>query len=86
MKLLHANKNEIALKITSHRDINQKSIIFDIGLIPNKPKPKRLVIQRKVNRFTLIYSMPWRKFLKQTCIGHVCLIDKSEFVFESKIT
>lgn len=57
------------------------SFIFDIGLIPQQPKPKRLVFQYGGGKRIRQWSMSWRKFMKQTCIGTVVRIERTEFKY-----
>ena len=85
MKIISATKAELLLEAGRRKDINWKSFIFDIGIIPIHSQPKRIVIQRKAGRYLQTYEMSWHKFLKKTCIDNMCLIDKSEFVYRSQL-
>ena len=84
MKIISATKAELLLE-AGRKDINWKSFIFDIGIILIHPQPKRIVIQCKAGRYLQIYEMSWHKFLKQTCIDNICLIEKYEFVYRSQL-
>jgi hypothetical protein len=79
MKVLSATRTKLVLK-PGKGDENFKSFIFDIGIIPDKPTPKRIEIQKNIGAYLHTWSMPWKKFLRQTCIGDVVLIEKSDFV------
>lgn len=76
MKVISATRTKIVLK-PSKKDENWRAFIFDIGIIPDKPTPQRIEIQKKVGAYLLTWSMPWRKFVKQTCIGTVVILNKS---------
>lgn len=85
MNIISATKSAIVLR-PSKQDENWRAFIFDIGVIPEKPTPKKIVIEKRVGRNTITWSMSWSKFLKQTCIDTVALIDKSAFKRESRRT
>lgn len=83
MKILSADKNTLVLQ-PSKTNESYKSFMFDIDIVPDKTIPKKIIIQKKVGRYLRTWSMSWRKFGKQTCIGNVALIDKSEFTYKSE--
>lgn len=68
----------------SKKDENYRAFVFDIGVIPLKPTPQKIIIQKKVGAYLLSWSMSWRKFLRQTCIDTVVVVNKSEFDYKSK--
>lgn len=80
MKIISATKQELLLR-AERKDVSWKSFVFDIGIIPGNPTPKRIVIQRKAGRYLQTWEMSWHKFLKQICIDTICIIDKSEFTY-----
>jgi hypothetical protein len=82
MKILSATRTQLVLK-PSRKDENWKAFIFDIGIIPDKPTPQKIVIQKKVGAYMLSWSMPWRKFLRQTAIDTVVILEKSELDYKS---
>lgn len=84
MKILSINSKELVLKPTK-RDENYKSFIFDIGIVPLKPTPKRIVFKRKQGKHILTWEMSWNRFEKQTCIGDVAIIAKSACKYTTKV-
>jgi hypothetical protein len=84
MKIVSITRDALILKPTQRNDESGRAFIFDIGIVPDKPTPKRIIIQKSRGRYLYSWSMTWRKFLRQTCIGHIALIDKSEFSYEAK--
>jgi hypothetical protein len=85
MKVISATRRQIVLHPSKH-DENWRAFIFDIGIILDKPTPKKVVIQKKVGAYLLSWSMSWAKFLKQICIDTVVIIEKSAFKYESRRT
>lgn len=82
MNVISATRTRIILKPTK-KDENYRAFVFDIGIIPDKPTPQKIVIQKKVGAYLLSWSMSWRKFLRQTCIDTIVIVNKSEFVYKS---
>jgi hypothetical protein len=85
VNIISLNKSALVLH-PSKCDENWRAFIFDIGIVPEKPTPKKLIIQKKAGRNTITWSMSWSKFLKQTCIDTVAIIDKSAFKRDSRST
>jgi hypothetical protein len=85
MKTVSLTKEKIVLK-PSKKDENWRAFVFDIDIIPyesHKPEPKEIVIQKKVGSYLRSWSMPWKIFLKQTCIGTTLILNKSDLQYES---
>ena len=81
MKIIEATKDKLILQPT-RRDENFRSFVFDIGIVPELPEPKVIIIRKSFGRKKWkTWPMTWKKFLKQTCIDTVCLIDKTDFTF-----
>ena len=86
MNVISATRTQIVLKPSKH-DENYRAFVFDIGIIPDKPTPQKIVIQKKVGAYLLSWSMSWRKFQRQTCIDTVVIVNKSEFNYKrAKLT
>lgn len=75
MRIQSIDKKALTL-VADRKDYSMRSFVFGIGLVPNKPIPQKLVILIP-GRWPHRYEMSWRKFMRQTCIGDVCLLDKS---------
>lgn len=56
-----------------------RSFIFDIKHLPEKPEPKKIIIERKVGKYLQRFTMRWKKFLDETAIGDVICIDWTHF-------
>jgi len=85
MKIIQASKEVLILQPTKKNDESSRSFIFDIGVVPEKPTPKKIVIRKSFGKRWKTWSMSWKKFLKQTCIGDIVLINKSEFDYVIKL-
>ena len=83
MKIISTTKAELVLQ-PSRNDETWRSFVFDVGIVPEKPRPKRVVIRKHVNAYLQSWSMTWRKFLRQGCVGGIAIIHKSEFSYQSK--
>lgn len=79
MKVISATRTKLVLK-PSKKDENWRSFIFDVGIVPDKPTPARIEIQKKIGKYQHTWSMSWKKFLRQTCVGDIVIIEKKEFV------
>jgi len=89
MKIIEATKERLILQPSRKGDETfgiRPAFIFDLGLVPDKPAPKRLVIQRKSGSRMLLWSMTWRRFLRQNAIGSVVILDKSKMSYTSQRT
>lgn len=82
MNIVSATRTKLVLK-PSKKDENYRAFIFDVGIIPDKLTPQRIVIEKKVGAYLLSWSIPWRKFLKQTCIDTVVILEKSALTYKS---
>jgi hypothetical protein len=76
--LYSVSKKEWIFK-TRGRGTLGRSFIFDIKTLPQKPEPKRIVVERKTGRYLQQFTMGWKKFLGETAIGDVICIDWSHF-------
>lgn len=83
MNIITATRTKIVLQPT-RKDESWTSFVFDVGIIPDKPTPKKIVIQKHVNGWLCSWSMTWRKFLRQTCVGNVIILHKTDFAYQSK--
>ncbi|HEU4345381.1 MAG TPA: hypothetical protein VFU31_27835 [Candidatus Binatia bacterium] len=82
MNVISATRTKLVLR-PSKKDENWKSFIFDIGIIPDKPTPQRVVIEKKVGAYLLLWSISWQKFLKQTCIDTIVILEKDTLTYKS---
>lgn len=82
MKVITATRTKLVLK-PSKKDENYRAFIFNIGIIPDKPEPRRIEIQKQVGAYLLTWSMPWEKFLKQTAIDTIVILEKSALNYRS---
>ncbi len=83
MKVVSISKEALVLRPTGTDNLYSRAFAFDVNIVPDKPTPKKLVIQRKVGRYLQTWEMSWRKFMQQTAIGDVALIDKTAFKYSS---
>lgn len=85
MKLIHATPDELRLQL-GPKELWRRSFIFELGLVPTDVTPRRVVIEKRQGKTLHEFKMSWRKFGKQTTIGDVVIIDKSEFAhFENGV-
>jgi hypothetical protein len=83
MRILSINKEACILE-ADKKDDTSRSFIFSIKMIPITPTPKNLIIIKKWGRRLKTYGMSWSKFLKQTCLDDIAMIDKTEFIIKWK--
>ena len=76
MRLARFDKNVCLFRL-GRKDGGER-FIFDIQRIPDKPIPKKIVFQDGGTRRIRRWSMSWQKFLNQTAIGNVAMIDKDK--------
>jgi hypothetical protein len=82
MQIVTATKSKLVLK-PSKKDENWKSFIFDIGIIPQEPEPKKLIIQKKVGSYLCSWSISWEKFLEEMCIDTIVILEKAKLNYKS---
>lgn len=83
MRIISVDKAALVLSPNKPVDESQRGFLFDIGIVPDRPKPARLVIQRKQGAYLLQWSMSWSKFMRESCIDTIALIDKSHFSYKA---
>lgn len=79
MKLISATKRSFVFSPSRYRrdnDENNKSFIFDVEIVPLKPTPHKIEFVKKHGKYTHVFSMTWRKFLRQPTVGNVVIIEK----------
>lgn len=76
MKIISATSKSLIME-PSKKENGWKAFVFDIGIVPLKPTPKKIVITQKIGAYTHTWSMPWRRFLKAGCVDTIVILDKS---------
>jgi len=56
-----------------------RSFIFEAKYLPQKPEPKKIIVERKIGKHRQQFTMSWKKFLGETAIGDIILIDWDHF-------
>ena len=86
MRIESITKDALVLRPSNDDNPYTRSWCFSVGIIPDHPTPRKVIIRRKVGRYVQSWEMSWRKFLRQTAIGDMALIDKSAFTYSTKQT
>lgn len=76
MKFVRITKNAVKLRCENNESWRD-TFAFSLDIIPQKPIPRNVVILSA--RGARRWSMTWRRFLKQQCVGDVVIIKKIEF-------
>jgi hypothetical protein len=77
--ILHEVSKKVWIFKTEGKGTLGRSFIFDIKSLPQKPEPKKIVIERKIGKYLQRFTMSWKKFLSETAIGDVICIDWTHF-------
>jgi len=64
---------------TIGKGILGRSFIYDAKKLPIKPDPQKIIVERKVNKYSQRFVMSWKKFLGETAIGDIICIDWTHF-------
>ncbi len=83
MRIVKFNKTTCLLE-ADKKDETSRSFVFSLKIIPDKPRPKSLEIFIKYGKRIKTWHMSWAKFLKQSCIDDIAIINKDEFKFSYK--
>ena len=83
MKIISATKNALVLE-PSRKEKNYKAFIFDVGIIPDSPKPKVVKVVKKIGPYTHTWSITWRKFLNVGCVGDIVILEMDKMIHSFK--
>lgn len=83
MELRRMNRDALVFELTDKEDIEYNSFAIpleriDMDLMEGKT-PKELWLYRVLKTSAKIYKMKWRKFMRETAIGDIGLIEKNKF-------
>lgn len=76
MKFIKCTKEQVILQCEKN-EVWRESFAFDLSIIPDSPIPKKIVIESP--RGAKSWSMAWKKFLKQECVGNIVILHKDNF-------
>lgn len=76
MKYIKITKNAVELRCEKNESWRD-TFAFDLDIIPDKPIPRKIVISSQ--RGAMKWSMSWKKFLKQECVGNIVIVKKDDF-------
>lgn len=62
-------------------DTNSKNFCVPLNLIPENPRPKKIVFIYRRGKKTQTWSMTWNKFLSSDAIGNVGLPEKEKMIY-----
>ena len=84
MKIAKWNSYQGVLTCSSREEWSP-GFCFDVDIIPTeKRSPISFIVERVTRRYRKTWRMSWGKFLKQSTVGHMALIDKTEFTFKKE--
>lgn len=76
MKIISATRESLVLE-PSRKENGWRSFIFEIGVVPLKPRPKKIIFTMTIGAYTHMWSMPWHSFLKVGCVDTIVILNKS---------
>ncbi len=80
MKLIKHNRHQIVLRAQG-KEVYQNSLIFDLALIVPCRTARWIRIEHQTTHTLERWEMPWKKFLREHCIGDLVMIDKDNFKY-----
>jgi hypothetical protein len=83
VKIIESSRDKLVLKASPKDETfgENGAFVFDIGIIPDKPTPKILVIQKRSGKQS--WTITWKNFLRQKCVGDVVILRKSELTYST---